>query len=62
MAGNMHYTTKRAAFDFILNTVEEYFEEQFLVDFSAKLISEIEIRLVWSIINKLLNNHLQKIS
>jgi len=39
MGSNMHYTTKRAAFDFILNTIEEYFEENFLVAFSAKLNS-----------------------
>ncbi len=33
-----------------------------MVELSLKLITEVEIRQVWNILNKLLNNHLDKIS
>ncbi len=33
-----------------------------MVELSSKLTTEVEIRQVWTILNKLLNNHLDKIS
>jgi hypothetical protein len=62
MNSTLHFTTKVTALDFLLNIVDDYFEDEFLAMFSNKIVDDTEIRQVWEVLNKLLNHHALQVS
>ena len=62
MNSTLHFTTKVTALDFLLNIVDDYFEDEFLAMFSNKIVDDVEIRQVWEVLNKLLNHHALQVS